>query len=149
MPWLRAEELASCWHGSICGFLAKTLQDQTRNQNNVYWWRNGPHRQLYRCPPTTWNYRSGLQIVPRGWASPHLLRRPLTWSVWLTHREETWCRGTWPKRFQNTLCYLFRGTSRDRERSPPVIFHVALCYRVWHFFVFQPPSLTYDLHFFF
>lgn len=70
MPWLRAEELASCWHGSICGFLAKTLQDQTRNKNNVYWWRNGPHRQLYRCPPTTWNYRSGLQIVPRGWASP-------------------------------------------------------------------------------
>lgn len=138
MPRLRAEVLASCWHG--CRLFAALLLKNSFRINPVMRTvcadeEPGPYHQLCCGHHTTWNYRSGLQIIPRGWGPLLPLLWPLTWSVWLTLGEETWCRGTLPERFQNTPCCLFWGTSRAGEKSPPVIFHVALCYHVWPFFV--------------
>lgn len=64
---------------SFIFFFTLLLQDQTCNQNNVFWWVSPP------IPPyNTWNYRLGLEQVPGGWSSPRLFSRPLTWSFWLT-----------------------------------------------------------------
>lgn len=70
-------------------FATKTMQDQTCNQNNVFWWAG--------APDNTWNYRLGLEWVPRGWSIPRLFPWPLTWSFWLTLRvKEIWCSATSP-----------------------------------------------------
>ena len=108
--------------------LLKSFRIKPRNENSVSWWRAGPLHRLSCGRLTTWNHRSGLQIIPRG-SPPTLLRPllwPLTWSVWLTRREETWCRGTLPERFQNTpCCLLLRGLQG-------IVKNLLQLFSMWH-----------------
>lgn len=98
---LRAEQLVS-----FADSLLKVLQDQTIIRT-MCTDEQGPHRRLHRDPPTTWNYRSGLQTVPGGRAPLLLPPWPLTWSVWLTPGEETWCRVTLCPNALKTLFVVF------------------------------------------
>lgn len=115
--------LAVNTHCGICVFFAKTLQDQTRNKNNVYWragappqallWpsnhlklqvriRNRPERMSPTPPPSVTFDLVSLTDIQGGKYDAEVLL---------------------PECFQNTLCCLFRGTSRDHETYPPVMWH--------------------------
>lgn len=54
--------------------------------------------------------------------------------------------------FHNTLCCLFCGTSRDREKKLFLMWHCVTVSGISLLImekVLQPPGVTYDLHFFF
>lgn len=83
-----------------------------------------------------------------------LLLWPLAWSVWLTHSEETWCRGTLPQCFQNTLCCLFWGNLKASWKISSSYFSCGIVLPCLAFLQSQkksssPPGVTHDLHFFY